>query len=80
MRTLLDTEIFVTVYARRVPCVGELTLWSIPSLELPHGFPTMEVGVKCGLFHGVQNLGLDSLSRVDFWSELEWSVLRVQGD
>ncbi len=74
------TDLFGVVYTRRVPCVGELTLWSITSLELPHGFPTMEVGVKCGLLHGVQNLGLDTISRVDFLSELEWSVFRVQGD
>jgi hypothetical protein len=66
--------------ARSVPCAGELALWRIASLELPHGRPTMEEGVKCGLLRGVQNLGLDALSRADFWAELARSVFRVQGD
>jgi hypothetical protein len=66
--------------ARSVPCAGELALWRIASLELPHGRPTMEEGVKCGLLRGVQNLGLDALSRADFWAELARSLFRVQGD
>jgi hypothetical protein len=37
----------------------------------------MEEGVKCGLLHGVQNLGLGTLSRAYFWAELASSVFRV---
>ncbi len=65
--------------ARSVPYAGGLALWRIASLELPHGHPAMEEGVKCGLLRGVQNLGLGALSRADFWAEFARSVFRVQG-
>jgi hypothetical protein len=65
--------------ARSVPYAGGLALWRIASLELPHGRPAMEEGVKCALLRRGQNLGLGALSRADFWAEFARSVFRVQG-
>ena len=64
--------------ALRNTCAGGLPLWRIVFLELPHGRPTLEAGPNSVLLHRVQNLGLGTLSRADFWEELAHSGTRAQ--
>jgi hypothetical protein len=66
--------------ALRNACSEGLVLWRIPSLELPHGRPALEVGPNSALLRRGQNLGLGALSRADFWAELAYSATRVLGD